>query len=229
MKRLLIFLAVPVFMSCNGQQLDLATIDFNQPAGPYLDHLGLSNVQEQKGHWEIAGSGEQVSLKLKDDGEKSTVYSLSEEADAKKVKYGVFMLGKPYMGKIISYHDKIAFYSFYPDKTKIFELVAELKKSLGTPTELILDTLPVNNPFATLLKKSLPATDFKVISSDDELDGVSYPRSYVWEKGDILYQFVLSAGTSSQFMAISKTALKDKIVLGYHSPDRDPVFSKYLK
>ncbi|MBB6270089.1 hypothetical protein HDF26_000516 [Pedobacter cryoconitis] len=231
MKNILVLLAASILMSCSAQSLDLSQIDFNRPAGQYLDKLNISAVEQQKGHFEILKNGDKVRLELKDNGEVCTIYTLREAGDAAQIRFSGFSLEPDAGGRIISYKDKIAFYNCHPDRTRTFEVLSKLKEMLGKPDEIVTDTLSLNDGTAPLLSKKLPATDFKIFK-DEFGEYITCPRHYIWKKGDMIYQYTFIRGSktiANDLVAMNIQAFKDRIIFGFHNPAQDPVLSKYVK
>lgn len=230
---LLLFLAVAL-SGCKGKILDLADIDFNQPAKTYLKRLDISRVDVQKGHWEVNVKGnDDVELQLKDGGEQSAHYVLMDQSDKTQVRFFSYNLDPVSPAKIVEYKNKVAFYNCYLETGKTFEILNKLKEKLGQPTELVMDTIPLeNNNIAEVLLKGLPKTDATVVNDDLGDRNLAYPRVYVWKKGAVLYQYTLDRrinDVGNVMVAISLDAFKDRIIVGYHALGKDPILGKYLK
>lgn len=221
-------------MSCSTKSQDLSTIDFNQNAETYLDGLSFSSKTEQKGHYEAVVKGEDASLKLVDKGELSTNYVFMGEKNTAKLNYGGIPINDVMGTAITVYDNKIAFMRINVKNDQSIALLEVLKKKLGTPTDIVLSE---DNPYdetdksQRLLLEKLPNETKKV--KDDVLDDytLTYPENFIWNKNDMIYQLTFSPTgnyISSQLVVISKKAFKDKIIMGYHNPDKDPILSKYL-
>lgn len=232
--KILISLNLILLMSCSTKSQDLSTIDFNQNAETYLDGLAFSSKTEQKGHYEAVVKGEDASLKLVDKGELSTNYVFMGEKNTAKLNYGGIPINDV-MGTVITVYDnKIAFMRINVKNDQSIALLEVLKKKLGTPTEIVKSE---DNPYdetdksQRLLLEKLPNETKKV--KDDVLDDytLTYPENFIWNKNDVIYQLTFSPTgnyISSQLVVISKKAFKEKIIMGYHNPDKDPILSKYL-
>jgi len=62
-------------------------------------------------------------------------------------------------------------------------------------------------------------------------DVINYPQHIIWNKKDVIYQLTLEPlnnSVSNVIKIISKKAFKDKIIIGFHNPEKDPYLSKYL-
>lgn len=220
-------------MSCTTKSQDLSTIDFNKDAETYLSGLSFSSKTEQKGHYEAVVNGEDASLKLVDKGELSTNYVFMGEKNTAQLNYGGIPINDV-MGTAISVYDnKIAFMRINAKNDQSIALLDVLKKKLGNPTEIVKSE---NNPFNAidksqkLLLEKLP-NETKKVKDDLDDDYITYPEHFIWNKNDIIYQLTFSPTgdyVSSQLVVISKKAFKDKIIMGYHVPDKDPILSKYL-
>lgn len=232
--KILISLNLILLMSCSTKSQDLSTIDFNQNAETYLDGLSFSSKTEQKGHYEAVVKGEDASLKLVDKGELSTNYVFMGEKNTAKLNYGGIPINDVMGTAITVYDNKIAFMRINVKNDQSIALLEVLKKKLGTPTDIVLSE---DNPYdetdksQRLLLEKLPNETKKV--KDDVLDDytLTYPENFIWNKNDMIYQLTFSPTgnyISSQLVVISKKAFKDKIIMGYHNPDKDPILSKYL-
>ncbi|WP_146194573.1 hypothetical protein [Flavobacterium crocinum] len=231
--KILISLNLLLLMSCSPKSQDLSTIDFNKSAETYLDGLSFSSKTEQKGHYEAVVNGEDASLNLVDKGEKSTNYVFMDEKNTTQLNYGGIPINDVMGAAISVYDNKIAFMRINPKNDQSFTLLDVLKKKLGNPTEIVKSE---NTPYdeidksQKLLLDKLPNETKKI---KDDLDDyyITYPEHFIWSKGDIIYQLTFSPTgnyVSSQLVVISKKAFKDRIIMGYHAPDKDPVLAKYL-
>ena len=232
--KILISLNLIVLMSCSSKSQDLSTIDFSQNAETYLDGLSFSSKTEQKGHYEAVVNGEDASLKLVDKGELSTIYVFMGEKNTAQLNYGGIPINDVMGTTLTVYENKIAFMRINVKNDQSIALLDVLKKKLGTPTEIVKSE---DNPYdetdksQKLLLEKLPNETKKV--KDDVLDDytITYPEYFIWDKNDVIYQLTFSPTgnyISSQLVVISKKAFKDKIIMGYHAPDKDPVLGKYL-
>jgi hypothetical protein len=243
MKRVLIyFLLSTVIMSCNSQSIDLSKIEFNKPANSYdLEKVKTSDKEEQKGHYEVqynAGatslglkdnvSG--VSLVLKDNGERVTNYVFMGDPITKQLNYDGIMID-PNSGVSLSvYEDKIVYMDLTVDYKSKFKLFDLLKNKLGEPTEIINNESLLSDidlDIQTLFLEKLP----KETKVDKENGKLSYPERLFWIKDNVFYKLELNpSGKSieSSLVIISKKAFMDRIIIGYHNPEKDPFLSKYL-
>jgi|GEM_PF-1112232 len=232
--KILISLNLILLMSCSTKSQDLSTIDFNQNAETYLDGLSFSSKTEQKGHYEAVVKGEDASLKLVDKGELSTNYVFMGEKNTAQLNYGGIPINDVMGTAITVYDNKIAFMRINVKNDQSIALLEVLKKKLGTPTEIVLsedNSYDETDKSQRLLLEKLPNETKKV--KDDVLDDytLTYPENFIWNKNDVIYQLTFSPTgnyISSQLVVIAKKAFKDKIIMGYHNPDKDPTLSKYL-
>ena len=232
--KILISLNLILLMSCSTKSQDLSTIDFNQNAETYLDGLSFSSKTEQKGHYEAVVKGEDASLKLVDKGELSTNYVFMGEKNTAQLNYGGIPINDVMGTAITVYDNKIAFMRINVKNDQSIALLEVLKKKLGTPTEIVLsedNSYDETDKSQRLLLEKLPNETKKV--KDDVLDDytLTYPENFIWNKNDVIYQLTFSPTgnyISSQLVVIEKKAFKDKIIMGYHNPDKDPTLSKYL-
>ncbi|WP_326984712.1 hypothetical protein VUJ46_09345 [Chryseobacterium sp. MYb264] len=245
-KSILILGIVSLMASCNkGQSLDLSTVDFNKDSKEYaIAELSPSRVEQQKGHYEIAYDkslseseakdlNSNVSLTLKDNGEKVTVYHFDDQKSGSHINYHQEPLDFTFGTKIVDYNGKVSFISTSIERQKTLAFITELLKSLGKPSEIIegrreIDAVDKN--VMAGLSKVLPSA--KVSTDDFGNEIYSFPETIVWAKNDVLYQLTLNPAKNditNTLVMISKKAFKDKIVMGYHNPDQDPLLSKYVK
>lgn len=232
MKRIIAVLCITliVFEGCNSKTLDLDKVDFHE--NPHLERLKISKVEDQKGHWVVNQSGNDVSLSLSGE-EKSVGYTLISPEDLTQVNFNNLPLD-PIGARLVEYKDKLAFARFSVDKSKTFVLFNYLIRKLGKPDQTF-DSLAYNDKnknVTNLLEANLKAY---LIKSKDEYDDemIAYPYQNVWVKGDLIYQYTLVRTANDTFanvlVIISKDAFNDKIILGYHNPKQDPILSKYAK
>lgn len=233
--KILVALNLFLLMSCTTNSQDLSTIDFSKAAGTYLDKLSFSSKREQKGHYEAVIDGENASFNLVDNGERVTNYVLMGAENTAKVNYAGLPINET-MGTAISvYDDKVAYMKIYVKNDQSFALLDVLKKKLGAPAETISnkDThYDENDKSQQLLIQKLPKDTKKV--KDDLLDEyyLSYPEYFIWDKNDVIYQLTFSPTgnyVNNQLVVIAKKAFKDKVIMGYHHPEKDPILSKYVK
>lgn len=231
MKKSLIFLLVVVLCSCNSQSLDLSKIEFDKSSGSYhLEELKTYRKEEQKGHYEVQHNDGTVLLILKDDGEIVSNYIFMEKPNTEKLNYAGIMID-PNIGASLSvYEDKIAYINMTVDHKSKFKLFDLLKNKLGSPTEFVNKGRSLSM-FDSEIKKEILLKFPEIAKIDEENGELSFPKIIVWVKDNLFYQFTLNpVGNSveSSLVIISKKALKDRIIVGYHNPEKDPILSKYL-
>lgn len=233
--KILVALNLLLLMSCTTSSLDLSTVDYSKNADTYLDGLSSSSKTEQKGHYEPSIDGENASLNLVDKGEKVTNYVFMGEKNTSQLNYAGLAINDV-MGTAISVYDnKISFMRIHVKNDQSFALLDLLKKKLGTPTEVVKSDdnhYDETDASQKLLLDKLPNDTKKV--KDDMLDEyyLTYPENFIWDKNDVIYQLTFSPTgkyVNSQLVVISKKAFKDRVIMGYHNPDRDPILHKYVK
>lgn len=232
MKKILILLFATVLVSCKEKHLDLAQIDFNRPANEYTSKFSASNVNVQKGHWEVTKNGMDFSVHLKDDGEVSTNYIFSDPKDRGQLQFDVYHLAPNSGARIVEYKEKIVFYNFGLAADKTFDVLKTLKTKLGVPTEVIPDTLAAKDPNLAVLSKSIDKNDMQTVKGKSGEDRVTYPAHYVWKKAHIIYQYTLLPADNTvgnDLMAIDINAFKARIISGYQDPKDTPVLGKYAE
>jgi hypothetical protein len=231
MKKMFVCIIIAAMTSCNSQSLDLSTIEFDKSSVSYhLEELKTYRKEEQKGHYEVQHSNGTVSLILKDDGERVSNYIFMEKQNTEKLNYAGIMID-PNIGASLSvYEDKIAYINMTVDHKSKFKMFDLLKNKLGSPTEFINRGRSLSMLDSEIKKEIL--LKFPEIAKIDEENGkLSFPEIIIWVKDNLFYQFTLNpVGNSveSSLVIISKKALKDRIIVGYHNPEKDPILSKYL-
>ena len=223
-----------IFIGCNKMNLDLSTVEFSQPASKYLKGLNISKGEQQYGHWELVKKNmaeHDPELKLVGSAEVSTIYRLTDQSDKDQLSF----LGYPSIGMmgidIVEYKNRLVFYSMYPEGTQTSEILSKLKEKLGKPSGVVLDTLGKINILLPPILKTLPKDDIKYFTDEYGDQQVSFPEHYIWKRNGMLYQFTLLKGTdilTSKIVAIDIKAFKDRIIFGYHMPDKDPILGSYL-
>jgi len=245
-KSILILSIVSLMASCNkGQALDLSTIDFNKDSKEYgIAELSPSRVEQQKGHYEIAYDkslseseakdlNSNVSLTLKDIGEKVTVYHFDNQKSGSDINYHQEPLDFTFGTKIVDYNGKVSFISTSIERQKTMALITALLSSLGKPSEMIegrREVDSVDKNVVAQLSKVLPSA--KITTDDFGNEILAFPETVIWAKNDVLYQLTLNPtqkDITNTLVVISKKAFKDKIIMGYHNPEQDPLLSKYIK
>lgn len=231
MKKMFVCIIIAAMTSCNSQSLDLSTIEFDKSSGSYhLEELKTYRKEEQKGHYEVQHSNGTVSLILKDGGERVSNYIFMEKQNTEKLNYAGIMID-PNIGASLSvYKDKIAYINMTVDHKSKFKLFDLLKNKLGSPTEFINRGRSLSM-LDSEIKKEILLKFPEVAKIDEENGKLSFPEIIIWVKDNLFYQFTLNpVGNSveSSLVIISKKALKDRIIVGYHNPEKDPILSKYL-
>lgn len=235
MGRIIIYLIlISLMISCKGQNLDLATIDFNKSADRYsLETFNFFEKEEQKGHWKINHIKDSISLKLEDNGERVISYSfIGDDNAAKNINYEKLLID-PILGVSISVYDnRVVYMGVNIQHEETFKLLTYLLEKLGNPTEIIENTTTaISEEGWNLLEKNIPQY-VKQGKSDWGSNIVYYPQYFIWVKDGIIYQLTLmpvAQFVSNNLVIISKKAIKDRIILGYHVGDRDILLGKYLK
>lgn len=234
MKKILIYLLLStVLISCNSQTLDLSTIDFNKPANSYpLEKLKTYRKENQKGHYEIKEDKDEVSLDLKDNGERVCNYIFMDETSF-QINFNGLNIDPILGAKIVDYNGKIGFVSAHIVSKQTPELINYLNKEFGKPTEVIynerLEEI-LDLGASKILLQTLPQFAKKQ-KNDLGNDVINYPQHIIWNKKDVIYQLILEPlndSVSNVIKIISKKAFKDKVIIGYHNPDENPYLSKYL-
>ncbi|PVZ83955.1 hypothetical protein C9426_24800 [Serratia sp. S1B] len=249
---------IAIIMLCGcerTQPLDLSLVDFNKDSKEYrLVSLSPSKIIEQNGHYEVIYKtpsnktpsvinnanvsvvieSNNVSLIIKDDGEKVTRYLFEEGGSSKYINYSGLPLDALHQTEIVDYNGKVSFISTSANRDKTIELITSLLKKLGEPTEVInneVDDGVIKEENINKLMVLFPDKT-KKIKDDSGSDVIFYPGIVVWDKNDKIYKLSLKpAGKDIDNILeiISKKAISDKVIFGHHVPDKDPLFSKYLK
>ncbi|MGO3183413.1 MAG: hypothetical protein ACTIJ9_11330 [Aequorivita sp.] len=227
---LIIFLLV--LLSCNSQTLDLSTINFNQTNQKQLKQLKYSKVENQKGHYVVKEIGDDVDVLL-EGNEISSHYYLRTKEEVSQVAFTPYVIDDEIGVKLVSYQGELAFADFAILNKETFEVLKHLTKELGTPDQTF-NTIAYkkDSPEVQLLLNNLEmGKSLKEVEDDYGDKMLAYPYQNVWIKGDLIYQLTLGRGMetySNTLIIISKKALEDKIIFGYHNPTKDPILSKYL-
>lgn len=227
---LIIFLLVLV--SCNSQTLDLSTIDFSQTTEKQLDHLKCSKDEHQKGHYVVEYKGDDVDVYL-EGNESSTHYYLRTKEEVSQVSFSPFKIDEEIGVKLVSYEDQLVFADFSILNEETFKVLKYLTKELGIPDQTF-NTIAYNEDSSEvqlLLNNLEMGKSLKEVEDDYGDIMLAYPYQNVWVKENLIYQLTLGRGMdsfSNSLIIISKKALEDKIIFGYHNPTKDPILSKYL-
>lgn len=224
-----------ILINCSkAQVLDLSQIKLNEDSKVYnLEKLKVYRKDEQKGHYEVRYNGNDVSLELTDNGEKVVNYIFMEES-VSQINFANMKINPILGANIMEYNGEVGFISANIESAQTVELILYLIKSLGTPSEIktnerIEETM--NLGASEILFKTLPQYTKKQ-KSDFGNDEIHYPQYLIWNKNDVIYQLTLEPSNnlvSNVINIISKKAFKDRIIMGFHNPDKDPLLSKYLK
>ena len=223
-----------LLMSCTTNSQDLSTIDFTKNAESYLSGLSFSSKTEQKGHYEAVINGENASFKLVDKGEKLTNYVFMDQKNTAQLTYGGLPINNVMGAAISVYEDKIAFMRINIKNDQSFALLDLLQKKLGQPAEIVksesthYDDSDVSQK---LLLDKLPNQTKKVKDDIDEYY-ITYPENFIWDKDGMLYQLTFSPSgkyVNGRLVVISKKAFRDRVIMGYHNPDKDPILGKYVR
>jgi hypothetical protein len=234
MKPLLLIAITLLFISCNFQSLDLSTIDFDKPANIYpLENLKVYRKENQKGHYEIKEDKDEVSLHLKDNGERVFNYIFINETTF-QINFNGLNIDPKLGAEIVDYNNKIEYISANIISKETPELINSLMKRLGQPTEVIYnerleETLELGA--SKILFKTLPQFTKKQQNNIGN-NVIKYAQRIIWNKNDVIYQLTLEPINNlvgSDIKIISKKAFKDRIIIGFHNPEKDPYLSKYLK
>lgn len=246
-KIILSIIATIMLCGCNkGEILDLSKIDFGKDSKEYkLSSLSPSRTNEQNGHYEVVydppladpsveNHNSNVSLVIKDDGEKVTNYSFDDDKSNSHINYAGLPLDASYGTKIVDYNGKISFISTSINRERTLDLISFLEKSIGHPTEII-----TNETMEATLKPDrinqlieIFPDDTKRMKNDWGNDIISYPEILIWNENDKIYQLTLNPvgeDITNYLVVISKKAFKDKVIFGFHVPEKSHIFDKYLK
>jgi hypothetical protein len=232
MKKTIFFMSILILCSCS-KTLDLSTIDFDNPSNSYpLKELNPYRKENQKGHYEIKEDKDEVSLVLKDNGERVTNYIFMDETTS-QINFSGLKIDTVLGANVVDYNEKIGFISATIVSKQTPELINYLNKELGKPTEIIYNERSeeiLDLGASKILLQTLPQFTKK---QKDDLgnDVINYPQHIIWDKKDVIYQLTLEPinnSVSNVIKIISKKAFKDKIIIGFHHPEKDPYLSKYL-
>jgi hypothetical protein len=227
---------VITLVSCTNP-LDISKINFEKPSKTYLDNIKVSRIDHQKGSWELIylKNGEFDDVKLKDDGKTTNLYYFSTKEELAQMCYDGIKLDD-FGAKLVEYQNKIVSVHCSFEKSRTFEFIKKLKTDLGGPTEIINDTIGFykNEKEVNFFLKELPKDDFKIVKEENNNSSLLVcPMHYIWLKNDLIYMYTLvrsgEASCGNKMVIISKKALKDKIIFGYHNSEEDPILAKYLK
>lgn len=235
MKKLLIIVyGIFTLLSCKNQTLDLSQIKINEDSREYhLDKFKVYRIDKQNGHYEVKSNGNEVSLELIDNGERVTNYIFMEHS-VSQINFAQFQINPTLGAKVVDYNGKIRFISANIESSETEELIIYLLKSLGEPSEIktterMEETMSLGA--AKILFETLPAYTRKQKSEFGNSE-IRYPQHLIWNKEDVIYQLTLEPSNnlvSNSINIIAKKALKDKVIMGFHNPEKDSLLNKYLK
>lgn len=219
---------------CSKNKLDISGIEFDKSAKAYTEKFSVSRIDNQQGSWQnlYAENGEFKDTLLNDDGKKSVHYYFRYENEAKQIVYENIPIGTQEVGKLVEYNDRIVFLNFGFDKENTFLLLTKLKARLGAPTTMINHEIGYDEKAeeVQLIINNLSKSEFSVV---DKALGkmLIFPIHYIWVKGEIIYKYTLVPGNKfygSDLTVISKQALRDHLIFGYHNVKKDPILSQYV-
>lgn len=233
-KLILILCTFFMLLSCNNQTLDLSQLKLNEDSKGYnLDKFQVYRKDKQKGHYEVKTVGNDVSLELVDNGEQVVSYIFMEKS-VSQINFAQLKINPILGAKILVYNGKIGFVSANVESTQTENLIKYLFQTLGNPSEVKTNESmeeTMNLGASTILFKSLPQYT-KKRKSEFGNNEIQYPQYLIWNKNDVIYQLTLEPSNnlvSNIINIISKKALNDKVIMGFHNPEKDPLLSKYLK
>ncbi|WP_417873771.1 hypothetical protein [Xanthomarina gelatinilytica] len=229
----LFLMILPAMMSCQeGDTFDLSKIDDKTEVNTTLDNLNIANAQTQNGYWEIVKQGAKVEAKLQVNGNISTIYSLKGEQEEKLFAFADFNIEKNTGGKIVENSNNIVFVNIALEKAETFRVLKKLKETLGTPDQVINDSVFYNaaDDKVKLILKNVEQRDVKIQKDEFEDDYLVYPLHFVWNINGYIYKYTLfinETAFSNDLVILSNTAFNEKLIFGYHNPKEDPIFKKY--
>lgn len=231
----LLLLAAVFLGGCKSKSLDLSSISFNEKADQYLEGLSFYSKTDQKGHFIIKDGAEGVSLDLKDDGERLVKYVFMEES-ARQLNYAGLNVSEVMGTTIVTYNDQVCYLQTVVQPDQSVSFLESLEKNLGKPTEIVQDTISYDEAKPTpaeqeLLKK---VSAYTKVVTDEEMDDrrLSYPQRLIWIKGELIYMLTLEPvdqKLNNQLIIITKKAFRDRVIMGYHNPEEDPILGKFVK
>lgn len=229
----LFLMILPVMMSCQeGDTFDLSKIDDNTEINSIMNNLNIANVQTQNGYWEIEKKGAKVEAQLHDNGSISTIYSLKDEQEEKLFAFADFSIKKNSGGKIVANSNKIVFVNIALENAETFEVLKQLKETLGNPDQIINDSVFYNaaDEKVKLILKNVAQDDVKIQKDEFEDEYLVYPLHFVWNINGFIYKYTLfinEIAFSNDLVILSTKAFNEKLIFGYHNPKEDPIFKKY--
>lgn len=222
-----------VLVSCNSQTMDLSQIDLSQTTEKQLHKLKCSKVERQKGHYVVKEIGNSVDVHL-EGNQSSTHYYLRTKEEVSQVSFTPFKIDEEIGVKLVSYQDQLVFAKFSLKNEETFDVLKYLNEKLGVPEQTFNtiaykeDSLEVQ----LLLNNLEMGKSIKKVEDDYGDQLLAYAYQNLWTKGTIVYQLTLSRGMqsySNSLIIISKKALEDKIIFGYHNIPENSLLYKFKK
>lgn len=228
-KKFFLFCAFLALICCNNQTLDLSKISFNEDSKQYdLDKFKVHKKETINGHYEV----KENSLEVVDNGEKVFNYIFMDKSIS-QLNFANMKINPTLGAKVVDYNGKIGFISVNIEPSESEKLIKYLFNNLNKPTEVISNERleeAVNLGASEILLKSLPQYT-KIQKGDFGNNVLIYPQNLIWIKNDIIYQLTLEPSNNNVVNVlniISKKTLEDKVIMGYHNPEKDPILGKYL-
>lgn len=240
-------LTVTFLYSCsNGKTLDLATIDFNEDSKQYtLEKLSPSDIEFQNGHFEnkynvplnesvLKNMSSGLSVVLVDNGEKVIKYNFDNEKALSQINYLGLPLELTMLGtQIYDYNGNISCILTEIKRDYTIDLINKLIEKIGEPNEVLCTDTPIDKVSPEIIIKLLEIfpENCKITKDywDDEF--FIYPYTVIWSADKVIYNLritLIDTFLDNDLCIISKKALQDKVIFGYHGDDVDPTLSKYL-
>ncbi len=208
-------------VSCNKPIVDLGKLTVGQPLNVSIED-GATKVEIQDGHIESTEEG----FNIVDNGEKVVHYTFSD-SDTKNVTFYGFQLKESQATKISTYNDNLAFISFELQENQSKDFLTIFKKELGEPDSVTIEYVMVEtlkDEVLENLKSGFP-NYCKVHEDDLGNKVIDYPQRAYWIKNDVAYCLSLdpiNQSVNAKMDIISKKALADKIIIGYHTDYFNP-------
>jgi len=223
-----LILAFILLIGCKPSTVDIDTISFLDKN--IIKNLKVVKKETQKGNWTF---NEDMKPVLKGDNI-STHYYFRTPEELSQLEYNEFPISD--LGaKLVTIDDRLVFARFSLNKDKTFDVFNHLEQKLGVPDQTF-DSIGITESNAVevkLLENNLTKKQGLEKTTDEYDDAIlKYPYQNTWIKDNIIYQFTLARSREAfgnTLLIISKQALKDKVIFGYHNPTKDPILGKYLK
>lgn len=234
MKKLLNLLILLMVISCTKKSLDLSKIAIGDDAENInLNIFRPTKTMQQFGHFELVQNGNELTLGLVDSGEKVTTYYFVNE-NVGDLNYLGYPVDSVLGAKIIVYNGKVEYIGSEFVQSSNDNLLGAIIENLGTPTEVIKNNIlkeTIDLDAYQILKSELSSYIIEKMEIEGSPSEIIYPQWMVWDKDNILY--VLDIDPLNNYVNIglhimSKKALKDKVIFGFHNPAKDPLLSKYI-